>query len=114
MVVPLPSILGVPLSETGLSLLVKYKGKEISLPYRSGPSSPISHTILDPCAASSLSTFGKSPVFRPDWGIHINNWVMHLSVALETLEKLLLPWDAVSASQCVFQDLKNFFASSLM
>lgn len=39
---------------------------------------------------------------------------MHPNMALEMLEKPPLPRDAVFASQCGFQDLKDLFADSLM
>lgn len=43
----LPSLSRVPISETGLRLLVIDKGKEVSFPLSSGLSSPVGHAIVD-------------------------------------------------------------------
>lgn len=89
---------GVPLSETGLGLLVTDKGKEISFHFSSGPSSPVGYAILDKYVVPLLATSGDPPVFCPDWGIHVNNRVMHSSVTIKMREKLPLPRNAIGAS----------------
>lgn len=82
---------------------------EVSFPFSSGPSSLVGHTILNQYVVSPLATSGDPPVFCHDWGIHISNWIMHPGVALEMMEKLLLPQNALSASQCSFWDVKDLF-----
>lgn len=54
------------------------------------------------------------PVFRPNWGVHINNRVIQPGMATEILEKLPLPWVAVAGTQYSFPDLKGLFANLLM
>lgn len=111
---PLPSISGVPIFETGLGLLVTNKGKEVLFPFNAGPSSPVSKAIMDQHDVLPLVRSSDPPMFLPDWGIHINNRVMHPGLALEMLEKLPLPWDVVFVSQCVFHDLKDLFTGSFI
>lgn len=66
MAVPPPSILGVPLSEIGLDLLVTDKRNEISFLFSSGPSSPVGHAILDRYIVMPLVTSGELLVFHPN------------------------------------------------
>lgn len=112
--VPLPSISGVPIFKTGIVLLVTNKGKEVLFPFNAGPSCLVGKAIMDQHDVLPLVTSSDPPMFWPNWGIHINNRVMHPGIALKMLEKLPLPWDVVFASQCVFQDLKDLFKGSLI
>lgn len=83
-----------------------------SFPLVLGPSSPVGHTILDHYVVPPLETYGDPPVFRPDWGIHINNRVAHPGVALEMLKKL--PLLKMRCSLPSTASRKDLFASSLM
>lgn len=107
-----PSLSGVPTSEVGTSLLVTDKGKEVSIPFGPGLSSPVGHSIVDQYIVPALVATVEPPVFCPDWGVHINNRAFHLDMALEILEKLPFLRMLVSPPNAIFVTYKRSFEFS--
>lgn len=90
------------------------KGKSLLLPFKKGLVPRVDDPFLDEYRVSKIVFGGKEILFRPEWGINMNDRMIDPHVCAEMFDHMVLPWDIAFASQIASPKLMRYFPAALM
>lgn len=90
------------------------KRKSVLLPFRKGLPQHIGDLFFNKYPISKLETGGEKLLFRPYWGINVNDHSIDHHVCIKILYHMVLPRDIVFALQISSSKMMKYFSVVLL